>query len=590
MYSVKLLQKQLKKDRIDAYIVDTADPHGSEYINDYYKLRSFFSGFNGSNGTLIVMQDKAYLWTDGRYFIQAANELYKGISLMKMGEKNVPTILQFLEQNIKNGFNVAFDGQLISGSLGSSIEEVCKKRKANLISNVNYADIFWVDRPEDSQNKIFILDKEYCGESSLSKLKKVRKNIIKENCEYYFNAKLDDIMWLFNIRGNDIECNPVAYSFLILGKKDGYIFLKKKAVTKEVKQYFSDLSITICDYSEILKSLTKFSGSKFLYDARSTMFSYLKILNENSLSKNRPSYIEELKAVKNKTEIKNIKDIYIKDSVAVTKFIKYIKDNKNNNISECRAASYLDKLRAKIPGFIELSFPTISAYGANAAMMHYEPDPNNETIIKGEGIYLVDSGGQYLSGTTDVTRSIVLGDLSDRIKEYYTRTAIGMLRLMNLTFFKGCTGRNIDIVCRQPLWEIGSDYKCGTGHGIGYCLNVHEGPQNISFHRRKGIEATLMPGMIISDEPGVYKKDEFGIRIENILLIIKANSTADGDFLKFEPLTYVPLDTEGIDTKYMNEDDIKLYNKYQSMVYKKISPYLNSEERAWLKLQTNKLT
>lgn len=580
------LQKQLILDGIDYYLVDTCDPHGSEYINDFYKLRQYFSGFTGSNGLLIVMQKEAYLWTDGRYFVQAARELYKGIKLMKMGEKGVPTVRDFLKKNIKKGQTIGFDGELISSSLGKDIADICSSKKAALRTDLNYAMALWENRPKIKYSKAFVLGEEYCGLSARKKLDNVRKDIGKNAI---FIAKLDDIMWLTNIRGADIECNPCCFSYLFIDSNRCVLFINISAVSDKVKASLISEGIEIQPYTqarEFVKQYLEFNKCNVIFDADSLNYSFYELLMANNRGIAKQSVVADMKAVKNKTEIKNIKEAYTLDSVAVVKFIKYIKEKRNAHLSELDAASYIDRLRKKIPGFIELSFPTISAYGANAAMMHYEATKDNYSVIEPTGMLLVDSGGQYYKGTTDVTRTIVMGDISDKIKKDYTLAVCGMLRLQNAVFINGCTGRNLDILARGPLWKEAVDYKCGTGHGIGYCLNVHEGPHRIVWQKRGGYEAPLKEGMIVSDEPGVYIEGEYGIRIENILLVKKYKSSGDGDFLCFEPLTFVPIDLDAIDTKYMSSEDIDNLNKYHKVVFDKISPFLNKNEQKWLENNT----
>jgi len=580
------LQKRLILDGIDYYLVDTFDPHGSEYINDYYKLRQYFSGFTGSNGLLIVMQKEAYLWTDGRYFVQAAKELYKGITLMKMGEKGVPTVREFLKKNVKKSQVIGFDGELISSSLGKDIYDICQNKKANLKIDVNFADEYWIDRPKIKYTKAFLLGEEYTGLCARKKIDDVRRSIGRDAL---FIAKLDDIMWLTNIRGNDIECNPCCYSYLLLDANRCVLFINKSAVGEKVKAALKTEGVEIesyADTSDYIKQYLEYNKCNIIFDSSSLNYQLYSLIMENNRGIVKDSIVTNAKAVKNKTEINNLKEAYVLDSVAVTKFIKYIKDKREAGLTEIDAASYIDKLRKKIPGFIELSFPTISAYGANAAMMHYEATESSYSKIEPRGMLLVDSGGQYLKGTTDVTRTIVMGEISENIRKDYTLAVCGMLRLQNAVFMKGCTGRNLDILARGPLWREASDYKCGTGHGIGYCLNVHEGPQRIGWQKPRGYEASLEEGMIVSDEPGVYIEGQYGIRIENILLVKKYKKSPDGDFLCFEPLTYAPIDLEAIDTKYMTSEDVDNLNRYHKRVYSVISPFLNKSEQKWLKNAT----
>ncbi len=587
MNILKSIREQMIHDGIDYYLVDTFDPHGSEYICDYYKLRQYFSGFTGSNGLLLVCHDEAFLWTDGRYFVQASGELYKGITLLKMGEKGVPTVREFLKNTIKKGEKIGFDGMLISSDLGSYIDGICRTKRAFSCFDINYGDTLWKDRPAIVYSKAFILDEKYTGQSLTKKIRRVRSELGKDAI---FVSKLDDIMWLTNLRGDDIECNPCCYSYLLLDKDNCYLYINKSAITPSVKKYLVSQGVSIREYLDVETSLSEYiqnTCGTIRYDKASLNFKLFQIIDESGRGKAEPSIIENMKAVKNRTEIKNLTNAYLQDSVAVTRFIKYIKEHAGAGLSELDAAAYIDKLRSKLPDFIELSFPTIAAYGSNAAMMHYEATEESFSVIKPEGMLLVDSGGQYRTGTTDVTRTIVVGAISDKVKRDYTLAVCGMLRLMNAVFMKGCTGRNLDILSRGPLWRRAIDYKCGTGHGIGFCLGVHEGPHRIGWQKpRNGVEAELKEGMIVSDEPGVYIEGEYGIRIENILLVTKAMSSSDGDFLKFKPLTLAPIDLDAIDTNYMSSEDIEYLNEYHKLVRRQISPFLNKSEQKWLENAT----
>ena len=591
MNKIRLLQKQMKKDGIDFLILDTFDPHGSEYINDYYKLREFFSSFTGSNGVLLVTQTESFLWTDGRYFIQAENELTPDTKLMKMGEKGYPTLNEFLKKSIKKGNVIGFDGYLISALKGKAIKEIADSKHAFIRSDVNYADIFWKDRPMDSCAPAFVMGPELSGETFSSKLSRLGKYLSKEGNPTLVVSKLDDICWLFNIRGNDILCNPVCYSYAVIEKNSIHLFLKNGAADDSLKSYFKNNNIILHDYYSICDFLmSQKASADYIFDSGKTSYRIFEIISTDGKAVHKPSYIEKMKAVKNKTEIKNLKECYLKDSLCLTLFIKYMQEHAADKLTEAAAAKILDERRSRLDGFMELSFPTISAYGANAAMMHYEPTEDKCDVIENKGLYLVDSGGQYINGTTDVTRTLVMGEISQKVKQDFTKACAGMLRLMNCKFIKGCTGRNLDIIAREPLWALAMDYKCGTGHGIGFVLNVHEGPHNISWHKRADMfEEALVPGMIVSDEPGVYIEGKYGIRTENILLVTKFKKTSDGEFYGFEPLTLVPVDLRGIDISSFNDEDIALLNKYHSKVYRALSPYMNEEEKKWLKTQTRPL-
>ena len=564
------LRKKMAEENIDYYMMPTSDFHNSEYSADFFKVREYFCGFDGSNGTLVVSKDEAGMWTDGRYFIQAENQMKgTGVTLYKMLEAGVPTITEYLVTNMKEGETLGFDGRVISTSIGEDLEKKLSQNKVNFRIDKDLAEDVWTDRPELPCHDMYVLPDELCGLSFEQKLSQVRDKMQEYDTEFYLLSKLDDIMWLTNFRGNDVECNPVALSYAVITKTDFTLFVQEKEITDAVKEYCEKSGIIIKDYHELISYLeeVKLSGD-ILFDKRNTNFLTYKTLEKKAQQagvslKNKKDPTEVLKACKNDTELKNIREVYLRDSAKLTEFIYWVKENVGKiPMTEYSAAMKLDSMRAELPGFIELSFPTISAYNANAAMAHYEATEDNCSEVKAEGMLLVDSGGNYMGGTTDVTRTIVVGAISDEIKRNYTATVMGMLRLAKASFLEGCTGKNVDILAREPLWNMGIDYKHGTGHGIGYILNVHEGPQNIRWRFSSGQnEAPLMPGMIVSDEPGVYIQDGYGIRIENILEVVKRASGEYGQFLGFDHLTYVPIDLEAIDTEIMDKSDIQATQK-----------------------------
>lgn len=588
---LEMLRNEMKKNGYTYVYFTTADPHMSEYVGDCFKEREYFSGFTGSNGNLLVGERKVLLWTDGRYFVQAEKELEgSGITLMKMGVSGVPTVFEFLGNNLKNGDVLAADGRRISVANGLKLDEVCQKSGAEFKCGFVLPELLWPGRPKQDFGNVRVLGVELCGESTESKISKVFCEMKKRNVTDFFLSKLDDIMWLFNIRGCDVKCNPVAYAYVHFFDEKTVLFLKKESLSSALWDYFMQIGIEIRDYEALDDYLnvqterTKENTRILLDNSATNYYVYQSFLQLGEVV-NSENMTGLWKAIKNETEQNNLKKVYLKDSVALTKFICYIKQNyEKERITETEAAEKIDNLRKEIPEFIDLSFPTISAFGKNAAMMHYEADENGEVLLEGGGIYLVDSGGQYYGGTTDVTRSLILGNVPQDMKKHFTLVCIGMLRLQNARFLSGCTGRNLDILAREPLWNLAMDYKCGTGHGIGYMLNVHEGPQNISWQKREtAVETALVPGMIVSDEPGVYVAGSHGIRTENILLCEKFAENDDGEFLCFRPLTLVPIDLDGILPEYMSAEDKSYLNSYHSLVYEKLSPYLNEEEKKWLK-------
>lgn len=580
------LREEMRKEGIRFYMIPTSDYHNSEYVNDYFKMREYYSGFTGSNGTLVVGADKAGLWTDGRYFIQAQKELEgSGIELFRMMEDGVPDIPEFLENEMKEEEILAFDGRTVSCKEGLKLEKKLAPKNAHIQFETDMAGRLWKERPTLPKNDILILPKELCGKSTSEKLKEARKKMSEVEAKYWLLSKLDDLMWIMNIRGKDIECNPVALSYAFISADMVYFFVQKEEVTEEFTKYAKDNGIELRDYEEISTFLKAFPyEGTVLIDKNNVNYTLYKIVSKQAKVVEEENPTEYLKAVKNETELERMRDVYLKDSAAVVKFIYWVKKNAGKvKMDELSAAEYIDNLRKKIDGFIDLSFPTISAYKENAAMMHYEASAEECKEISEDGMLLVDSGGQYMGGTTDVTRTIVLGAITDEVKMHFTKVAVGMLRLTDAKFLYGCTGRNLDILARQPLWDIGIDYKCGTGHGIGYILNVHEGPQSIRWRFAEGAkEAIIEEGMVISNEPGVYMEGSHGIRTENVMAAVKREKNGDGQFMGFETFTFVPIDLDAIDTAYMQAEDIERLNRYHKVVYEKISGLLSAEEREWL--------
>ncbi len=588
-----ILRKVMAQKGIDFYLMPTADYHNSEYVNNYFKVREYFSNFTGSNGTLLIWQEGAGLWTDGRYFIQAAQELLgTTIELFRMQDEGVPTMEEFLKENMKDGQTLGFDGRVVSVRQGKKFEEILKEKNGNLAYTEDLAEVIWKDRPSFPAGKIIILDDTLTGKNVADKLKALMEALRKEGAEGTFISKLDDLMWLFNIRGCDVACNPVAMSYAYISDSENVIFLQEKALNDRIKGYFEINGVRVKKYSDTMSYLENLpKGKKILLDDRYCSFATYKVLFNHHTLIEKKNPTELLKAIKNPVELANMKEVYLKDSVAVTKFIYWLKTHVGKEeITEVSAAEYLDGLRRQIPGFLDLSFPTIAAYGVNGAIIHYSATPEKHAVLAPEGMLMVDSGGQYLGGTTDVTRTIVLGPISGEVKKQYTMVAAGMLQLSNAKWLYGCTGRNLDILARQPLWDMGLDYKHGTGHGIGYILNVHEGPQNLRWKFGEGMtEAVLEAGMVTSNEPGVYVEGSHGVRIENIVVACNGQKNEYGQFMYFDTLTYVPIDLDGIAVEYLNETQKGYLNEYHRMVREKLEPHLTIEEVEWLRKETREI-
>lgn len=615
---LRMMRTAMREMGVDYYLVPTGDFHNSEYVSDYFKAREFLSGFTGSNGTLVLSREEAGLWTDGRYFVQAEKELADTeIRLFCMQEEGVPDITAYLRQNMWDGQSLGFDGRVVDAGFGKRLEEALSGKRIRIVYEQDIVDTIWQDRPAFPCSRAEIVPEEYCGETVPEKLAKVRERMKEQKAACYFISKLDDLMWLFNIRGNDVACNPVVMSYGFVTAQDAYLFLQVGALQQETIDSMRNAGVQIRDYRRIVPFLQEYffgggtvpagrgyvSGDgreprasvrnrgTLLYDGRNVSYTMYRIFREYGNCREQTGPAELMKAVKTEKELAFIRKIYIKDSVAVTKFIYWVKHAvKEQQLTEYSAAQYLNDLRKAIPEFLDFSFPTISAYMENAAMMHYEADAASCSRLEAEGMLLVDSGGQYLGGTTDVTRTIVLGDVSQEMKEHFTAVAVGMLRLAQARFLHGCTGRNLDILARSPLWDMHMDYKCGTGHGVGYMLNVHEGPQSIRWRYAEGApEAVLEEGMLVTDEPGVYLKGKYGIRIENVLEVKKTVKNPDGQFMEFGPLTYVPVDLEAILPERMPAKEREALNAYHKAVCEKISPYLTEEEREWLVQATREI-
>ena len=587
------LRAEMSKSGFDWYLMTSDDYHSSEYVSDHFKTREYYTGFTGDNAVLLLDKDNAYMWTDGRFFIQAEKELKDTtITLMKSGEEGVPTLTEFIRENVKTGETLVVDARTINAKLGKRIEEILSENGAKLKGDTDLAGDLWTDRPAPPSGDVFDLPVEYSGESAGSKLTRVREEFGKKNASGLILSKLDDIAWITNLRGSDILHNPVFLSYLIIDKRDAVLFVQDYLLNKEPVAGLKAEGFTVMPYDSFFDFLATYRcEGKILVEKSVVSYEVLEkaSLNNELIDSINPT--TSLKAVKNETEIKNLKEINILDSVCVIKFMYWLKNVADlEKISELDCAAKIDGLRSEVEGFKDLSFATIAGYGANAAMMHYEATPENFSYLKPEGMMLVDSGGQYLKGTTDVTRTFIVGPISDDMKLHFSKVAAGMLALADAKFLYGCTGRNLDILAREPLWELGIDYKCGTGHGVGYFLNVHEGPHGIRWKYSKDVEeAVFEEGMTVSDEPGVYVEGSHGIRTENVILCKRSVKTSDGQFMEFEHLTWVPIDRDGIDVNCLEPKDIERINKYHKETYEKTSRFLSEEERKWLLEQTKPL-
>ncbi|HEX3039755.1 MAG TPA: aminopeptidase P family protein [Caproiciproducens sp.] len=585
------LRGKMKENGVQAYIIPSSDPHMSEYLPAHWTTRSYFSGFTGSAGTLVVTETESGLWTDGRYFIQAANQLDGSeIVLYRMAVKGVPTYPEFLNEKLKDGETVGFDGKLLSAAAVKEMRKTFAEKKLNIKAVDLICDI-WPDRPEVPASKVFVHGAEYAGYTCKEKLEQVRAELKKQNADGEIFAKLDCVAWLMNIRADDIEYNPLAISYAVVYSDSAYLFINTKRVLPETMDYLKENGVTVKEYEDMEEALKKIDSSKtILVDTASVSYELYRILQQNSnvAVKEGSDTVTALKGVKNETEIKNIKQAHVEDGCAMVEFCVQFEEKmeKGEEVTECIVCDILSKCRAERKHSMGDSFGTIAAYNANAAMMHYSPVPGSCSTIKKKGFLLIDSGGQYLEGTTDITRTFVLGPLSREEMEHYTYVLKAHIALASAVFMEGCTGGNLDILSRQQVWKHGIDYRCGTGHGVGMFGGVHEGPQSLRITNN----VVFKKGMTITNEPGIYEEGRHGIRTENIMLVVPAVSNEYGQFLKFEPVTYFPIDTAGIITALMTNEEIEWLNDYHRLVYEKLSPLLSGRELKWLKKHTEPIS
>lgn len=578
------LRSLMLSKKIDAYVIPTGDDHGSEYIGEYYKTREFVSGFNGSAGTLIVTMNEACLWTDGRYFLQAKEQL-KGsdIALMSMGEEGVPSIREFLEKSLFSGSVIGFDGKTISARYAEELSEI---DGIKINSELDLVGEIWTDRPEVIFESVWRLADRYAGVSYPEKVAQIRSIIEEKGADTLLLTALDEIAWMLNIRGNDVHCNPVFMSFMVITKYDSFVFANKASFDEKMIYRLSEEGIKIRNYGEIYEYLSTIPGGTRLWLDKSTA-NYKIICSINSeveiLDKFTPAL--HLKSIKNEVEVENMRNAHIMDGVAVTRFIFWLKHNVGlESMTEISLAQKLEEFRKSWKTYQGPSFDTIVGYADHGAVIHYSATPETDYEIKAENFLLIDSGGHYLEGTTDITRTIALGEITEEQKRMYTAVLRGNLNLADATFLAGCSGVALDYLARRPLWDLGYDYRHGTGHGVGYLLNVHEEPNAFRYRIRENPEenAEFEPGMITSDEPGVYIEGKYGIRLENLLLCVERQKREYGKFLGFDTLTLVPFDVDAINENEMTSEERKLLRNYHKQVYKNVSPYMNEEEKEWL--------
>lgn len=588
---LELLREKMRETGVDACLIPTSDFHGSEYVGDYFKCREYISGFTGSAGTLVVTLDEAGLWTDGRYFLQAAKQLEgSGIMLRKERQPGVPAIEEYLKRTLKRGETLGFDGRCIMQDSAEKLITQLNAQGVAVRTDINLTGAVWKNRPELSAQPVWPLPVEYAGESSESKIERVREFLVEKKADYFLLTSLEDIAWLLNMRGNDVESTPVILSYLLLGEKKLTWYVQEKCLSEKIKILLDMQGIKAAPYEQIYEDVKKLpEDASIYYDKSAVNTALVSSLPEKvkKIEGVNPTFL--FKAKKNPVEVENERNAHIKDGVAVTKFIYWLKSQiGKTKITEISAAEQLEQFRNTQEHYVEPSFAPIIAYKEHGAIVHYSATKESDVELKPESFVLADTGGHYLEGTTDITRTIALGSLTQEEKEMYTTVLKGHIQLEMARFLQGCSGQSLDVLARTPLWEKGLDYNHGTGHGVGYLLSVHEGPN--SFRYRPSVngrnDCVFEEGMITSDEPGIYLEGKFGIRLENMIVCQKDMENDYGSFLCFDALTLVPFERSAIIAKELSTKEKEWLNKYHQKVFETIAPYLTEEEAGWLREET----
>ncbi len=586
---ISALRSLMEEKGYDVYLVPTDDSHQSEYVGEYFKARAFITGFTGSAGTAVITKTDAGLWTDGRYFIQAAAQLEgSGITLFKAGQPDVPTIEAYITDVIPEGGTLGFDGRVVAMGQGQALKAALAAKNARIDYSEDLIDRIWEDRPALSTKPAFALGVEYTGESTADKLSRIREAMKKEGADVHILAALDDICWTTNLRGNDIEYFPLLLSYAVITMDDMKLYVDETKLTAEMKESLAKDGISIHPYNAVYEDIKGLSAKDgVLVDpSRLNYALYNNIPKEAKvIEQMNPEVL--MKAMKNDTELKNIVNAHIKDGTAVTRFMCWLKKNiGKTEITEISAAKKLDSFRREQEGYLWQSFEPICGSGEHGAIVHYAATPETNVPVTTNGLFLTDTGGGYMEGSTDITRTFAFGELTDRMKEDFTTVLLCNLHLARVVFPHGISGFNLDAMARTPAWEREMDYNHGTGHGVGYLMNIHEAPAGFRCAVREKERNILEPGMVITNEPGIYIEGSHGIRIENEMIVRKGPKTEYGQFLYFEPITYVPIDLDAVDPDMMKQEDKDQLNAYHEKVYELISPHLNDEEKEWLKEYT----
>ena len=589
---MEALRSLMKKNKIKAYLVPSTDPHQSEYVPVMWERRKWLSGFTGSAGDLAITLKKTGLWTDSRYFLQAEHQLQNsGINLFKMGLPDVPTIPQWLKKELKAGDKVGFDPRLFSYNETQKLKSFLKEWRIKLTPiEKNLIDNIWQDQPPFPKNQIKPHPKKYAGRSIEEKLEMLRQQMKEEKVKAHILTTLDSIAWVFNIRGTDVEFNPVVIAYAIITPKKAMLFTDMEKITRAVRRHLGE-TVQVYDYDDFRKQLKKLAKSelKVWLDPNSVSYWIVDILKKDCDLFFKESPVTRLKALKNKTEITGAKAAHIRDGVAMVKFLHWLERTvPQGGLTEISASQKLEEFRQELDLYQGPSFETIAGYQEHGAIVHYASTPQTDVELKPRGIFLIDSGGQYLDGTTDITRTIAMGKPTAEQKDRFTRILKGHISLAMTRFPRGTAGNQLDTIARKPLWDINQNYGHGTGHGIGAYLNVHEGPQAISYYR--GLGVPLEPGMIISNEPGYYKTGEYGMRVENLIVVVEdKNGKTTNDFYSFETISFCPIDLNLIDKNLLSARELGWLNSYHKKVKELLSPYLNKDEKEWLTKATRQI-
>ena len=584
------LRNLMSEAGIDYYVIPTDDFHASEYVGDYFRAREYVSGFSGSAGTLLVGKEFAGLWTDGRYFLQASLELAgSDIELMKMGVEGVPTLTEYLTEHLTKDKVLGFDGRCVSAGFVEELKTVSEREDIKIVYDKDLVGQMWENRPALSKKPVWFLAEENCGVSCKEKIAGVKEEMKKKGAKALLLTSLDDIAWLFNMRGDDIAYNPVVLAFCVITEEEVRLFIQKGSLNAEQENKLAMDGILLDSYLNVYEYVKTLKTANIWLNDQKTSYALMENLPKEMKIMKGMTPVAYTKCIKNAKEQENIRAAHLKDGVAMTKFMYWLKTNAGKvDMDEISVAKRVKEFREAQEGFVEESFTTICGYGPNGAIIHYGATEESNAKILPQGLLLVDSGAQFMDGTTDITRTFAMGPVTEEERMNFTTVLRGNLRLGAVKFKEGCTGENLDMVARQPLWEAGLDYNHGTGHGIGFVLNVHEMPTRINWKGRTGYgeNEIFRAGMIVSNEPGFYKEGSHGIRLENLILCKVAEVTEYGRFLAFETLTLVPFDLDAVDVTLLECKEKQLLNEYHSRVYKELSPYMTEEENVWLKNAT----